>query len=61
MLDKKDKIITAKLYSPHVCDYICEREDGSRYIMVRRHDDEYWELVPNPSGETEWMYGERIK
>ena len=50
MLNKDDKIIQAKLYTPHVCDYICERTDGTHYVMMKRHDDEYWELVPNPTG-----------
>ena len=61
MLNKDDKIIEAKLYTPHVCDYICERTDGTHYVMMKRHDDEYWELVPNPTGETRWLWGEKIK
>ena len=61
MLNKEDKIIEAKLYSSHICDYICEREDGTLYVMMRREDDTYREVTIDPTGKTDWIYGEIIK
>ncbi len=60
MLNKNDKIIKARLYSPHKCEYICERVDGTHYVYRRLGEDEYYELHPNPSGETRWVWGNKV-
>ena len=60
MLNLKDKIIEARLYSPHKCEFICERGDGTHYVYRRLDDEEYYELQPNPTGETKWLWGEKI-
>lgn len=61
MLNKNDKIIEARLYSPHKCQYVCEREDGTHYLFSRVDGDVFYELHLNPSGETRWIIGEEIK
>jgi len=61
MLDIKDKLIQVKLYSPHKCEFICEREDGTHYVYRRLDDEEYYQLHLNPTGETKWLWGEKIK
>ena len=61
MLNKNDKIIRAKLYTPHVSDFVCERMDGTHYLMMSRHETEYYELLPNPTGATEWIWGKKIE
>ena len=35
MLNKNDKVLEMRLYSPHKCDFICEREDGTHYLYVK--------------------------
>ena len=60
MLNLKDKIIEARLYSPHKCEFICEREDGTHYVYRRLDDEEYYELQQNLTGETKWVWGEKI-
>ena len=60
MLNLKDKIIEARLYSPHKCEFIYEREDGTHYVYRRLDDEEYYELQPNPTGETKWLWGKKI-
>ena len=57
MLNKNDKVLEVRLYSPHKCDFICEREDGTYYVFMRRGEDAYYELFKN---ETGWVYGEKI-
>ena len=61
MLNPKDKIIQARLYSPHKCEYVCERENGTHYVYRRLGEEEYYELHPNPTGETKWLWGDRIQ
>ena len=57
MLNKNDKVLEVRLYSPHKCDFICEREDGTHYVFMRRGADSYWELIKTDTG---WIYGEQI-
>jgi hypothetical protein len=57
MLNKNDKVLEVRLYSPHKCDYLCEREDGTRYLFRRLDEDSYWEVIKT---DTEWVYGEQI-
>jgi hypothetical protein len=57
MLNKNDKILEVRLYSPHKCDYICEREDGTHYVFMRRGEDSYWGLIKTDTG---WIFGEKI-
>lgn len=45
MLNKSDKLIKLLLNSPHVCDYIYQREDGSYYAHRKNHDEWYQELT----------------
>jgi len=61
MLDIKDKLIQVKLYSPHKCEFICERENGTHYVYRKLDNEEYYELQPNPTEETKWLWGEKIK
>jgi len=58
MLNKTDKVIEARLYSPHKCDFICEREDGTHYVYIKRDWTGYYELHRNGDG---WIYGEKLK
>jgi hypothetical protein len=58
MLNKNDKILEVRLYTPHKCDYICEREDGTHYVFMRRGEDSYWELNGDVN---QWFFGEKIK
>jgi hypothetical protein len=58
MLNKNDKILEVRLYTPHKCDYICEREDGTHYVFMRRGEDSYWELTGDVN---QWFFGEKIK
>ena len=55
MLNKK--VLEVRLYSPHKCDYLCEREDGTRYLFRRLDEDSYWEVIKTDTG---WVYGEQI-
>ena len=57
MLNKNDKVLEIRLYSPHKCDFMCEREDGTRYLFRRLDEDSYWELIKTDTG---WVYGEQI-
>jgi hypothetical protein len=57
MLNKNDKVLEVRLYSPHKCDFICEREDGTYYVFMRRGEESYWELIKTDTG---WVYGEQI-
>ena len=57
MLNKNDKVLEVRLYSPHKCDFICEREDGTYYVFMRRSEESYWELIKTDTG---WIYGEKI-
>ena len=60
MLNKNDKVLEMRLYSPHKCDFICEREDGTYYVLMRRDEDVYYELYKNQEQDG-WIYGEKIK
>ena len=62
MLNENDKVIEARLYTPHVTDFICEREDGTHYVYMpyRDSDSRYYDLQPNPSKETRWIMGNKI-
>jgi hypothetical protein len=57
MLNKNDKVLEVRLYSPHKCDFMCEREDGTRYLFRKLDENSYWELVKTDTG---WVYGEQI-
>ncbi len=57
MLNKNDKVLEVRLYSPHKCDFVCEREDGTYYVFMRRDQESYWELIKTDSG---WVFGEHI-
>ena len=59
MLSKNDKLLEVRLYSPHKCDYICEREDGTHYVFMRRGEDTYRQLHKNKTGDG-WIYGKQI-
>ena len=58
MLNKNDKVLEMRLYSPHKCDFICEREDGTHYVYIKRDWTGYYELYKNDDG---WIFGEEIK
>ncbi len=57
MLNKTDKVLEVRLYSPHKCDFICERQDGTYYVLMRRGEDCYHELHKQGAG---WVFGEKI-
>jgi hypothetical protein len=59
MINKNDKVLEVRLYSPHKCDFICEREDGTYYVFMRRGEDSCWELFKNKTGDG-WIFGEKI-
>lgn len=61
MLNKSDKLIHLKLYSPHKTDYIWEREDGTRYIHRRLDEETINELYRNPDNPDEWLVGKEIE
>ena len=42
-------------------DFEYQRTDGTHYVHKRLGMEEYWELLPNPTGETQFIYGEKIK
>lgn len=52
MVEKKDKLVQAILYNPHVCDFIWQRPDGTYYADRRNHGQMYLEV--------EKVYGEWI-
>ena len=59
MLNKNDKLIQIRLYSPHKCDFIYERENGSRYVQRKLDETIYYEL--HQIGDTtDWNVGEVI-
>ena len=43
--EKKDQLIELLLYSPHVCDFIWQRPDGTCYADRRNHGQEYIEVA----------------
>lgn len=57
MLNKLDKVIEVRLYSPHKCDYVCQREDGTFYVFMRRGEDCYHELYKTSDG---WILGDKL-
>ena len=57
MLNKNDKVLEVRLYSPHKCDFVCEREDGTHYVFMRRDEQSYHELHKQDNG---WILGEKI-
>jgi hypothetical protein len=36
MQNKSDKLVELKLYSPHECDFIYVREDGTSYALRQK-------------------------
>ena len=62
MLSKNDTVIEVRLYTPHVSDFICKREDGTHYVYMPYRDNGsmYYDLQPNPSKETKWIMGNKI-
>lgn len=49
-----DDLIEVRLYSPHVCDFIYRREDGSYYADRRNHGQQFLEVTRADSG---WVFG----
>ena len=60
MLNETDKVVEVRLYSPHVCDFVYEREDGTYYVHMSHEESKYFELHINPSKETKWILGEMV-
>ena len=58
MVNKTDKVIQVRLYSPHKCDFIYEREDGTRYIHRKLDEQTFYELNKTDEG---WVLGDKIK
>lgn len=61
MLNKNDKLIHAKLYSPHKSDFVWEREDGTRYIHRKLDKEGFFEIYKNPENPEEWLVGDQIE
>ena len=57
MLKKTDKLIELLLYSPHVSDFIYQREDGSHYAQRRNHGEVYTEAT---KVDGKWIFGATI-
>ncbi len=57
MLEKTDKLIQLLLYSPHVCDFIYEREDGTFYAQRKNHNEWYQKVT---KVDDQWVFGDRI-
>jgi hypothetical protein len=60
MLNPSDTLIQVKLYSPHNCDFIWQREDGTRYVHRKLGKESVNELHKNPDKD-EWIIGEVIQ
>lgn len=54
---KSDKVIKLFLYSPHVCDFIFEREDQTYYLLRKDGETSYYELT---KGENGWVIGNKL-
>lgn len=61
MVNKTDKVIQVRLYSPHKCDFIYEREDGTRYIHRKLDEEAFYELHRVSEDSTDWSIGEKIE
>ena len=61
MLNKSDKLIHVLLYSPHKCEFIYEREDGTRYTHRKLDEEGVYEIYKNPDNPKEWLIGEKIQ
>jgi hypothetical protein len=57
MLNKNDKVLEMRLYSPHKCDFICKREDGTHYLYVKCDWTGYYEVHREGN---QWICGEKI-
>ena len=55
--EKKDQLVEAILYNPHVCDFIWQRPDGTYYADRRNHGQEYLD-VQKIDGK--WIFGATI-
>lgn len=54
---KTDKVIKVFLYSPHVSDFIFEREDNTYYLLRKGHETSYYELTKGKDG---WVIGDKL-
>jgi hypothetical protein len=54
---KSDKVVELFLYSPHVCDFVFQREDQSYYLHRKDGEVSYYELT---KGETGWVIGKQL-
>ena len=59
MLNKSDKLIQVRLYSPHKCDFIYERENGTRYVHRKLEETAFYELH-QVDDTANWIVGEII-
>lgn len=50
---ENDKLIELRLYSPHKCDFIWQREDGSYYAIQQKSGKDR-EVVEVEKDDTEW-------
>jgi len=57
MLEKTDNLIEVILYSPHVCDFIYQREDGTYYAQRKNHGEWYQNVIKD--GEN-WTFTEKM-
>jgi hypothetical protein len=50
-------VLEMRLYSPHKCDFICKREDGTHYLYVKCDWTGYYEVHREGN---QWICGEKI-
>lgn len=55
--EKKDQLVEAILYNPHVCDFIWQRSDGTYYTDRRDHGQEYRNVQRI---NDKWVFGSLI-
>lgn len=54
----EDKLIELILYTPHVSDFIYQRENGTYYADRRNHGQSFIEVTKGDAG---WIFGEIIQ
>lgn len=53
-----DELAQVLLYSPHVCDFIYKRKDGTYYADRRNHGQSFIEVT---KVDGKWLFGKSIE
>lgn len=56
--EKTDKLVELILYTPHVCDFIWQRPDGTYYADRRNHGQTYIDVKKI---DDKWVFGDIIE